>query len=83
MLAEDVALFDYHFYQSRCNREWELCSRNILHLFLRFYSILAESRDLLGFYCRVSIVYNITLLALVSTIDMEKEPIDFALLSGG
>ena len=35
------------------------------HLFLRFYSILLESRDLLGFYCRASTVYNITLLALI------------------
>ena len=35
-----------------------------LHLFLRFYSILLESRDLLGFYCRASTVYNIMLLAL-------------------
>ena len=32
--------------------------------FLRFYSILPEIRDLLGFYCRASIVYNIMLLAL-------------------
>ena len=32
--------------------------------FLRFYSILPENGDLLGFYCRASIVYNIMLLAL-------------------
>ena len=35
---------------------------------LRFYSILPESRDLLGFDCRASIVYNIMLLALKSEI---------------
>ena len=34
-------------------------------LILRFYSILPESRDLLGFYCWVSIVDNIMHLALI------------------
>ena len=36
MFAEDVALFDYHFYQSCCNWRRELCSQTILHLFLCF-----------------------------------------------
>ena len=65
MFAEDVAPSDYYFYQSRCNCGKQLCFRNILHLSLRFYSILSESRDLLGFYCRDSTVYNIMLLALI------------------
>ena len=43
----------------------EMCSRNILHLSLRFYFILPESRDLLGFYCRASTVCNVMLLALI------------------
>ena len=33
----------------------------------RFYLISPESRDLLGFYCRASIVYNIMLLTLTLT----------------
>ena len=35
------------------------------HLFLRFYSILPESRDLIGFYCRASMVYNVMRLVLM------------------
>ena len=64
MFAEDVALFDYHFYQSCCNWRRELCSQTILHLFLRFSSILPESTYLLGFYCTASTVHKIMLLAL-------------------
>ena len=66
MFMEDATIFDYHFYQSHWNsRGMELCSRNILHLFLRFHSILPESRDWLGFYCRASKVYNIMFLSLI------------------
>ena len=36
-------------------------------LILMFYLISPESRDLLGFYCRASIVYNIMLLTLTLT----------------
>ena len=32
-----------------------------------FYLISPESRDLLGFYCRAFIVYNIMLLTLILT----------------
>ena len=35
--------------------------------FESFYLISPESRDLLGFYCRASIVYNIILLTLILT----------------
>ena len=41
--------------------------------FYRFYLILSESRDLLGFYCGASIVYNIMLnIELKSTQDIDK-----------
>ena len=36
-------------------------------LTLKFYLILPESRNLLGFYCRACTVYNIMLLALILT----------------
>ena len=36
-------------------------------LILTFYLISLESRDLLGFYCRTSIAYNIMLLTLILT----------------
>ena len=64
MFAEDVALFDYHFYQSCCNWRRELCSRTIYIYFYAFYSILPESTYLLGFYCTASRVHKIMLLAL-------------------
>ena len=37
------------------------------HGFLTFYLISPERRDLLCFYCRASIVYNIMLLTLILT----------------
>ena len=43
MFAEDVALFDYHFYQSCCNWRRELCSELFYIYFYAFYSILPES----------------------------------------
>ena len=41
------------------------CAPEIFYIgFNGSYFILPESRDLLGFYCRASIVYNIMLLTL-------------------
>ena len=40
---------------------------NYLTLISTFYLISPESRDLQGFYCRASIVYNIMLLTLILT----------------
>ena len=65
MFAEDVALFDYHFYQSCCNWRRELCSQLFYIYFYAFYSILPESTYLLGFYCTASRVHKIMLLALI------------------
>ena len=40
---------------------------NYFTLILTFYLISPASRDLLGFYCRASIVYNIMLLTFILT----------------
>ena len=36
-------------------------------LILRFYLTSPESRDLLGFYCKASVVYDIVLLTFILT----------------
>ena len=41
-------------------------------LILTFYLISPESRDLLGFYCRASIVYNIMLLTFILTLSFSS-----------
>ena len=63
MFAEDVAQF-YPFIRAVVTEEGS-CARNILHGFLRFHLISPESRNLLGFYCRAPIVYDIMLLTWV------------------
>ena len=65
MFVEDVALFDYHFYQSRYNLEGS-CAPEITYIyFYVFISFYLKVGDLLGFYCRPSTVYNIMFLDLI------------------
>ena len=49
------------------------CAPEIFYMdFYRFYLISTESKDLLGFYCRASIVYNVMLLTLILRLSNSK-----------
>ena len=69
MFAEDVTQFGSDFIRAVVTEEGS-CSPEIFYIGLlkRLYLILPESRVLLGFYCRTSIVYNITLSILILTL---------------